>query len=331
MNLAKACRVNVEEKFNILEDNPMKLRKVVQKKWLRNLISILLILILIGCIWKGIRVTGSISCRIMPDSQTVMYSEEERVRNAIALSYFVYGCEACHELTGTVSELLDHHEMGILQENFGVKRTDPADPSSALIDTSAFIRKNVGEYRFLSDTKDEKCSFYGAAFCDDDAKCVWIAYTGSVSFRDALACAEFVLNPRLSCQERHAFELYESVLSSEEVQKQSYQVMLTGHSLGGSLATLVACAGRCDAVTINGADGIAIDKYRGMEGNRYQGERISNYMTSPVNGRFSMMDLVQRLMFLGDYKAVDYHVYPENGYTTDTHCAFSFIEFDEEG
>ena len=75
----------------------------------------------------------------------------------------MYGCEACDELFGTVSELLDHHEMGILDENFGIKRTDHADPSSALFDTSDFIRRNVGDYWFLSDHKDEKCSFYGAA------------------------------------------------------------------------------------------------------------------------------------------------------------------------
>ena len=58
----------------------------------------------------------------------------------------MYGCEACDELFGTVSELLDHHEMGILDENFGIKRTDHADPSSALFDTSDFIRRNVGDY-----------------------------------------------------------------------------------------------------------------------------------------------------------------------------------------
>lgn len=304
-------------------------RETVHKKWLRIVLIIIMILFSIGCVWKGIRKTGSINCRIIPHSKTITYSENDRVLNAIALSYLVYGCEACDDLSGTVSELLDHHEMGILNENFGIKRTDQADPSSALFDTSDFIRRNVGAYRFLSDYKDKKCSFYGAAFCDDDAKCVWIAYTGSVSFRDAIACAEFVFTPRLSCQEKHAFELYESVLSSEEVQDQSYQVMLTGHSLGGSFATMVACASECNAVTINGADGIAIDKYRGIEGNSYQENCISNHMTSPINGRFSMLDLVQRLMFFGDYQAVDYHVYPENGYTTDTHCAFSFIEFED--
>lgn len=305
----------------------MNFGKFVHKKWLRNILIIFMVLLLIVFIWTGIRKRSDISCQRIPHSQTVAYSENDRVKIAVALSYLVYGCEASDKLSGTVNELIEKNEMGILRENYGIKRTDSNAPSSALFDTSDFIRNNVGEFRFLADEKDEKCSFYGAAFCDDNEKCVWIAYTGSVSFRDAIACAEFVLTPGLSCQEKHAFTLYESVLRSEEVQNQSYQVMLTGHSLGGSFATLVSCASGCDAVTINGADGIAIDKYRDIEGDNYQGKNIRNYMTSPKNERFSMMDLVQRLMFLGDYKAVDYHVYPENGYTTDIHCAFSFIDY----
>lgn len=304
--------------------------KVNQRKRLRNILFIIMILIAIGCVWKGIRKSGSILCQKIPNLPTTTYSENDEVMNAIALSYLVYGCETRDALSGTVSEILENHEMGILIENYGIKRTDPDDPSSALFDTSDFIGNFVGDYRFLLDRKDEKSGFYGAVFCDDNAKCVWIAYTGSVTFRDAIACAEFVLMPRLSCQERQAFELYESVLESEEVKNQAYRVMLTGHSLGGSLATMVACASGCDAVTINGAVGIAIDKYHDIEGDNYQRNRISNYMTSPMNGRFSFMNLVQGLMFLGDYKAVDYHVYPENRYTTDIHCAFSFIEFEDD-
>lgn len=148
--------------------------------------------------------------------------------------------------------------------------------------------------------------------------------------RDAIACIELVLNPGLSPQEKQAFKLYNQVIESEEVQNQGYQIILTGHSLGGSLATMIACASGCSAVTINGANGIAIDKFNSIQEEKYQGVGISNYMTSPNNGRVTLMNMVQRLMFLGDYKAVDYHVYSENGYTTDTHCAFSFIEFEDD-
>ncbi len=73
-----------------------------------------------------------------------------------------------------------------------------------------------------------------------------------------------------------------------------------------------------------------VDKFNDIEGDNERVNRISNYMTSPGNGRFSFMDLVQRMMFLGDYKAVDYHVYSENGYTTDAHCAFSFLELEDD-
>lgn len=304
--------------------------KAVHKKRFRNILIVIIILFAIGCVWKAIRKTGSISCASIPNSLTAAYSENDAVLNAIALSYLVYGCETCNDLSGTVSELLETHDMGILKENFGIKRTDRDDPSSALFDTSDYISRFIGDYRFLCDQKDEQCGFYGAAFCDDNARCVWIAYAGSVSFRDAIACAEFVLSPRLSAQETRAFELYEAVLRSNEVQNQYYQVILTGHSLGGSLATMVACANGCRAITVNGAVGIAVDKYRDMEGDSFQANRISNYMTSPKNGRLSLMDLVQSLMFLGDYQAVDNHVYPENGYTTDTHCAFSFIAFEDK-
>lgn len=316
------------QKENLLEKK--KPVKVVHKKRLRNVLIVIMILFVIGCVWKVIRKTGSIPCNSIPNPPTAAYPENDAVLNAIALSYLVYGCDTCDELSGTVSELLETHDMGILKENFGIKRTDSGNPSSALFDTSDYISRLVGDYRFLCDRKDEKCGFFGAAFCDDNARCVWIAYAGSVSFRDAIACAEFVLSLRLSGQETQAFELFEAVLRSEEVQDQSYQVMLTGHSLGGSLATMVACASGCSAVTVNGAVGIAVDKYHDMEGDNSQANRISNYMTSPKNGRFSPMDLVQRLMFLGDYQAVEYHVYPENGYTTDTHCAFSFIAFEDE-
>lgn len=304
------------------------MQKAKQKKRPGALLLAVAILLSAGIAWSVIRKTGSILCSSVPDLPGAAYSENDAVCSAIALSYLVYGCETCDALSGTIRELIDTHEMGILQENFGIKRTDADNPASALLDTSAYIDSFVGDFRFLCDLKDEKNSFYGAAFCDDRAECVWIAYAGSVSFRDAIACAELVLAPRLSGQERQAFALFASVLQSAEVQDQNYRVMLTGHSLGGALATMVACASGCRAVTINGADGIAVEKYRAIEGGKACADNVSNYLTSPKNGRFYAMDLVQRLMFLGDSQAVDAHVYPENGRTTDTHSAFSFLAFE---
>ena len=125
--------------------------------------------------WYDYRVQG------VPLSKS-LYSEKERVITAISLSYLVYGCEACEGLSGTVSELSENHEMGILTENFGIKRQNEKDPSTAFLDTSEFIREHTGNFRFLMDFFDKKSSFYGAAFCDDDNKCIWIAYAGAVSW-----------------------------------------------------------------------------------------------------------------------------------------------------
>lgn len=159
----------------------------------------------------------SISCQTADELPKPSYSERSSVINAISLSYLVYGCEGCGNLSGTVSDLLEENEMGILTENFGIKRADHADPASAVFDTSEFIRNYVGEYRFLTEIKDAESGFYGAAFCDNKNKCVWIAYSGSVTINDALACAGLVLNPGLSAQEKLAFKLFEAVFESDEV------------------------------------------------------------------------------------------------------------------
>lgn len=301
----------------------------VHKSRRKVMLIILFIFAVSACSWRILRSSTGISCAMSPELPPAAYSESDKILNAVALSYLVYGCETGGEMSGMVNEILDTHAMGILIENDGLKRTGKDDPASAAFDTAGFISRYVGEYRFLADRKDERSGFYGAAFCDDTAKCVWITYAGSVTFRDALACGEFVLTPGLSRQEQQAIQLYETALTSDEVQEKSYSILLTGHSLGGALATMVACASGCDAVTINGADGIAIDKFRGITGNESWDARISNHVTSPQNGKISAMDFVQRLMFLGDDTAVECHVYSENGYTEDTHCAFSFIVLEE--
>lgn len=303
------------------------MKQKTNKKKHRILIPIILLVLAGICLWKVLRASCVISCRTGTEPPAPSYSERERVLDAMSLSYLVYGCEGCEDPSGTVSELLAANPMGILTENFGIRRTNPGDPSSACIDASAFIRFYVGEFRFLTALRDSKSGFYGAAFCDDANRCVWIAYSGSVSARDMLACVELAAAPGLSAQETSAFALYETVLDSEEVKNGGYAVLLTGHSLGGALAAMVSRVSGCEAVTINGADGVAINKINDILGEKKAEYRISNYMTSPNNGRFSWMDLVQRLTFLGSYRAVDYHVYEENGLTDDTHCVFSFIRY----
>ena len=298
-----------------------------------------LLLILAGIVaWRALRSACTVSCPSGGGLPDPPYTETERVMKAVSLSYLVYGCEACDvptdpdgTLSGTVSELLDTCRMGIISENFGIRRTELQDPSSALLDSAAFIRTHTGPFRFLTSLKSGKSGFYGAAFCDDEQKCVWISYSGAVTLQDCLACAALVLVPGLSAQEASAFALFETVMDSREVQEDGYAVLLTGHSLGGALAAAVSRASGCAAVTINGADGLAIDKLNAILGAEPEEYRITNYMTSPKNGRFSLMDVVQRLMFLGSYRAADYRIYAENGLTYDTHSVFSFIDPAEGG
>jgi hypothetical protein len=292
----------------------------------RKKVLLVVFLIFIGVlIWKGIRVTYTFPLSIEKNCGEIPYSESEQVMKAISLSYLVYGCETCAELTGTVKEILEQNSMGIISENFGIKRQEIGNPVSAYIDTEAFICEQVGEFRFLDSVRDEQRGFYGAAFCDDENKCIWITYAGSVTLRDALTCVELVLTPGLTKQEESAFGLYNRVINKTEVKDDSYNVILTGHSLGGSYATEVSLVSGCNAVLINGAAGIVVDKMNEILDGKLLREQISNHMTSPDNEHLSWMDLVQRMMFLGSYKTVNYHVYEENGLTEDTHSIFSFI------
>lgn len=82
-------------------------KKVVHIKLFMSIFIVILILIVSHGVWKRLRKGSSISCHTMPSLPSSIYSEKERVINAIALSYLVYGCETCNGLSGTVSELID--------------------------------------------------------------------------------------------------------------------------------------------------------------------------------------------------------------------------------
>ena len=290
--------------------------------------TILLLLIICGAVWFILR-----SQTTVPTYPNLCLSGEtdtdsENVIRAVSLSYFVYGCEGCDTLAGTVSDMLNRHDMGILTENFGIVRTDPENPDTALFDTSEFIRRAVGDFRYLCSSK-EKNGFFGAAFCDDEHRRIWITYSGAVTLPDVAACAGLVLAPGFTSQEKAAFRLFEAVLQSDEAANLGYEIYLTGHSLGGALATMVSLSGGCPAITVNGADGVALDKMTQLWNGQMPDCRVHNYVTHPAKG-LSFMDMVQRLMFLGGRDGVTTHLFEENGYTTDTHCAFSFIRFQDE-
>lgn len=305
-------------------DKQMKHRK---KKRIRRIAVAIAVILLGVCIWKWVRACAKVPQVTDVKLPEASYSQEERVRNTIALSYLVYGCENYDDLSGTVSELIDEHEMGIIKENFSIIRATKADPTSAIFDSAEFIKRYVGDFRLLTALKDPQSSFYGAAFCDDIKKCIWITYSGSVSVKDTIACVGLAVAPGLTRQEKKAFELFELVLMSDEVQKEAYSVILTGHSLGGAHAAMVSMVSGCEAVTVNGADGLAVDKINGILGEEPDEYLITNYLTSPKNGRFAYLDFVQRLMFLGSYKKVDCHIYTQNSYTTDAHSVFSYLTF----
>ncbi len=287
------------------------------------LITILILLLLVG-VWSVLRACTTVPTGFDQAVPEAAYTEEEKVLKALALSYFVYGCEGADRKVGTVAELIENNEMGILIENAGINRADQADPKTAEFDSTAYILNEIGNYRFLTDVKNEMSGFYGAAFCDDENRCVWISYAGSVTFIDSVACVLFEIVPWFSTQEKSAFELFETVLNCSEVKNQGYSVLLTGHSLGGALATEMSVVNGCEAVTINGADGIAISKMSAIMNDTLVNNNVSSYITSVKGEELSFMRIVQSLMFLGDYKTVDLHLFKPNG-LTDPHSAFSFI------
>ena len=230
---------------------------------------------------------------------------------------------------GTVEQILEHEEMGIIIENADIRRTDKNDPTTAVIDSAAFIRQAVGKYRLLLSEKDSQSSFYGAALADDKEKVIWIAYSGSVDFTDAMQSMMLAVGASFSRQERLAFALYEKTLQTPEIREDGYKLVLTGHSLGGALATMVSRMSNAETVAISGACGLALNKINGIAGKKLSHYNVSNYLTSPDNGRVSFKDLVQRMMFLGDYDAVENHLYWENGMVEDAHCPFGFIVFED--
>lgn len=306
--------------------NKNKIKKADRKRITFLLIPI--ILFTLAIIWIVLRHTASVTCTAWTDIDQERYSESAKVFSAMSLSYLVYGCETCDNPSGTVSEMLDTKRLGIVIENADILRTNPTDPSTALIDSSSFIRQAVGSYRLVADLKDERSSFYGAAFADDKDKVIWIAYSGSVSLTDALQCMLLAIGPTLSRQEKHAFELYETVLAADEIQN-GYDLILTGHSLGGALASMVSYMSGAKAITISGADGVALSKIKGIEPDRSDSCNITNYMTWPNDFDFSFKDCLQRLMFWGDYSDITCHIYQNNGMVDNSHCVFGFIEFED--
>lgn len=316
-----------------------------QKRRLIPLIGILMLLIAGTVVWlclrNGLRVgvtewakPARASYGADPGERADMNAEPDKVFTAMALCTLSYGCESIDAPSGTVADMVAGGKMGIITENADVKRQDPADAATALIDTAAFILRYAGDMRFVTDLKDEKSGFYGAVFADDARRTLWIAYAGSITFSDALASVGLVLKPNLTRQEKQAFELYETTLQTDEIKELDYDLLLTGHSLGGALATMVARLTGCSAVTVSGADGLAMKKISACAQNSASDAvpatfRVENFLTSPDNGYFSVMDIVQRMMFWGGSDGVTSYVYPDNGQVNNAHAIFGFVTFED--
>lgn len=314
-----------------IKNNAQSVPKSIKKKKrrIRFVAVVVAAILVLSFAWVAIRHATTVKCTVFDGGSVESYSEAEKVFTAMSLSYLVYGCEGCDELAGSVGNILDTQKMGIIIENADISRTDKTDPTTAMIDSASFIRQTVGDYRFLTDLKDEKNSFYGAAFADDENKVVWLSFSGSVSFADAVQSSLLVVGAGLSGQEKRAFELYETVIKSEEIQN-GYGLILTGHSLGGALASMVAYISGAEAVTISGADGLALAKIKSIEPDMPNSCRIANYLTSPDSFGLSLKDCVQRMMFWGDYDGIASHTYEANGMVDNSHCVFGFVRFEND-
>ena len=314
-----------------IKSNEQSVSKSIKKKnrSIRFVVVAVAAILVLSFAWVALRHSVSVKCTVFDGGSAETYSEPEKVFAAMSLSYLVYGCEGCNELAESVGDILDTQKMGIIIENADISRTDKTDPTTAMIDSASFIRQTVGSYRFLTDLKDEKNSFYGAAFADDKNKVVWLSYSGSVSFTDAVQSSLLVVGADLSGQEKRAFELYETVIKSKEIQN-GYGLILTGHSLGGALASMVAYMSGAEAVTINGADGLALAKIRSIEPDMSNSYRITNYLSSPDCFGLSLKDFVQRMMFWGDYDGISSHTYEANGMVDNSHCVFGFVRFEND-
>lgn len=308
---------------------PARKKTVRRRRRILIWLSVSAAVLALCAVWITIRLTTRVECTAWAGQTHDERPASERVFSAVSLSWLVYGCEGCENPGGTVNELLDTQRMGIIIENADIKRLDPGDPSSAMIDSADFLRRTVGEYRFLTDLRDEASSFYGAAFADDENRTVWIAYAGSVSARDALQCVGLAVGAGLTGQEKAAFALYEQVLKTQEIQE-GYGLMLTGHSLGGALASMVSRMSGAEALTVSGADGLALRKINSIAGGAPEQLRITNCLTSPDSFGFTVKDCIQRMMFLGDCEDIRNQIYPDNGMVDNSHCVFGFIRFEDE-
>lgn len=118
-----------------------------------------------------------------------------------------------------------------------------------------FIVPYAGNMSVIETLADKTTGFYGVAFQDNKGNII-IAYRGTNNWTDWKSTnIPMLINSGLSAQFSKALELYDSVKESNP----NANIELTGHSLGGALASYVAIMREVRTDNVNGATGLIFD------------------------------------------------------------------------
>lgn len=222
------------------------------------------------------------------------------------------------------------------------------------LNTYGFYKNIIGEFKYLYSEYDVETGFCGAAFLNNNQ--VWIVYCGTdpvnlrevvndICMADALEIASVTKTPG---QCTKALEFYKKI-------KEKYgtkSIRITGHSLGGALATYVSANTHEEAITINGANCLVVSNILfGARNNILDCIRnkksfgdcliplntmpydwnVTNYMTDASDN-----NIVQKFMLgkvsivsIGLMDGINAYVYPFNEMAKDSHNIFSFLKIEE--
>ncbi len=312
--------------------------------------------------------------------------EEKELFTAMSLSDFVYHIEHAHilNLGGKIDESVDvgpykasykplynilkkEKTVGEIIQGWtnGIKikklafnddgKVDTIAGADIPINTYGFYEKYIKNYKYISSQYDSNSGFCGAAFEGTDDK-IWIVYCGTdpanaremyndIVKADALELGSITGTPDQCVQ---ALEFYKKIKKIYEK-----EIIITGHSLGGALATYVSALTDERSITINGANCLVVSNLIFGTRNKISDYlcnnkifdfslipitkkpyewNVVNYMTNPTDNNF-----VQKLMCgellgirIGLLDGIDAKIYAYNNKAKDTHNIFSFLSITME-